>query len=136
MEGGSWISWEVAPSSMLIGQSGCGSGEGAQSLIGDRQLGGAGSHFHRPICLPIRAFGSGTSLFPLDGLAILMIVIILKGQQRFSNAPSVLSHHQLINWKSFSSVCWRPTVGSGFTLEGGNLGCPPASASDPPRPRA
>lgn len=46
-----------------------------------------------------------SSLFSLDEFAILMILIILKGQQRSFESPSVLSCNQLINWKPFSSVC-------------------------------
>lgn len=45
-----------------------------------------------------------SSLFSLDEFAILMILIILKGQQHSFESPSVLSCNQLINWKPFSSV--------------------------------
>lgn len=44
-----------------------------------------------------------SSLFSLDEFAILMILIILKGQQRSFESPSVLSCNQLINWKPFSA---------------------------------
>lgn len=48
-----------------------------------------------------------SSLFSLDEVGILMILIILKGQQRSFESPSVLARNQLINWKPFSSVCER-----------------------------
>lgn len=46
-----------------------------------------------------------SSLFSLDEFGILMILIILKGQWRSFESPSVLSCNQLINWKPVSSVC-------------------------------
>lgn len=42
-----------------------------------------------------------SSLFSLDEVGILMILIILKGQQRSFESPSVLARNQLINWKPF-----------------------------------
>lgn len=45
-----------------------------------------------------------SSLFSLDEFVILMILIILKGQQPSFESPSVLSCNQLINWKPFSGV--------------------------------
>jgi hypothetical protein len=56
--------------------------------------------------MALNAVWKCSSLFSLDEFAILMILIILKGQQRSFESPSVLSCNQLINWKPFSRICW------------------------------
>lgn len=55
-----------------------------------------------------RAFECNIKMFLIISLGRVCypdILIILKGQQRSFESPSVLSCNQLINWKPFSSVC-------------------------------